>query len=358
MADTIKALAAVGEKDEFVSNWEYEPRPLQPDDVDVRITAAGVCHSDLHQVKKEWKGVKQTRPMVPGHEIVGVVIRAGPNARHKVGTRVAVGTIVGSCGKCDMCNQQDEVYCTKVVDTYQGTHAATKTRCHGGFAERVIVDSKFAYQVPADLPSTTAAPLMCAGVTVYAPLKRHFTPGATVGVVGIGGLGHFALQFARALGYARVVALSTSADKAAAAKSFGAHDVLVTTDRAQMGPAGNSFDLLLVTVSADLSWGAYLRLLKVGGTLCLVGLPPSDMKINPFALLGRRVNLTGSSTGGTKITAEMLQVAAQHKVRAAVELLPLDAKGANEAFDRISKNLPRYRCVLIPKDAPKEGGDL
>ena len=310
-------------------------------------------------VHNEWKSVKQQRPIVPGHEIVGIVVRAGAKAAHRVGTRVAVGTVVGSCGKCEECAAGEENYCTRAVDTYNGIHPATKTRTHGGFAERVVVDSKFAYAVPAELPSTTAAPLMCAGVTVYSPLKRNFRPGARVGVVGIGGLGHFALQFARALGYARVVAVTTSADKAAAARSFGAEDVVVSSDKASMGKHAGSLDLVLVTVSAEIPWGAYLRLLRVGGDLCLVGLPPSgEVKLNAFAFTGRRLSFSGSNTGGTKATAEMLSVAAKHGVRAAVELLPLTVDGANEALRRVARNAPRYRCVLLPEDAPKEGASL
>ena len=350
MADSIRAFAAVGATDDFCTAWAYEPRALQPEDVDIRVVACGVCHSDVHQCKREWKGAKQQRPLVPGHEIVGVVVRAGAKARHSVGDRVAVGTCVGSCGACEQCLSGEENYCRDAVDTYTGTHVATKSRTHGGFAERVVVDSRFAFAVPPQIPSTTAAPLMCAGVTVFAPLHRLITPGlTTVGIVGIGGLGHLGLQFARALGAKRVTAITSTANKNDAAKAFGAHDVLVSSDRDAMGKAGNSFDVLLVTVSGDLSWGSYLRLLRVGGTLCLVGLSPSgEMKINPFAITGKRLRVEGSNTGGSKDVHAMFAVAAQHNVRVAVELLPLSVDGANEALARVAKSTPRFRCVMVP----------
>jgi uncharacterized zinc-type alcohol dehydrogenase-like protein len=357
--DSIRAIAAVGEQDSTVKSWKYTPRPLQPEDIDIRIVACGVCHSDLHQVKKEWKQVKQQRPLVPGHEIVGIVIRAGPKSIHKIGTRVAVGTCVGSCSTCELCKRGEENYCAKAVETYNGIHPATKTVTRGGFAERMIVDSRFAFQVPDSLPTTTAAPLMCAGATVYSPLKKYTNKESRVGIVGIGGLGHLGLQFARALGVKLVVAITTSSDKEKAAKSFGAHSVLVSTNVEQMKQANGSFDFLLVTVSADLKWADYLRLLTVDGRLCLVGLPPSgEMKLNPFALTGKRISVSGSNTAGMKDTREMLDLAAKAKIRVAVELLPLNEQGANEALRRVDQNLPRYRCVLVNEEFKEGSGGM
>jgi len=271
-------------------------------------------------------------------------------AKFRVNERVAVGTIVGSCGACDQCAVGEEIYCADWVDTYMGTHK-TGARTYGGYAERVVVDAKFVFKVPESLPSSTVAPLMCAGITVYQPLIRHFRPGASVGVVGIGGLGHLALQFARAIGYQRVVAITSTAQKGEAARQFGAQDVIVNLDTNALQAATRSLDLVLITATADLPWAEYVGMLKVAGVLCLVGAPPSGkvtLPSTPF-LFGRLV-FAGSLTGGTKMTVDMLEVAAKHNVRVAVELLPLDAKGANEALDRVSRGVARFRCVLVPKE--------
>lgn len=277
-------------------------------------------------------------------------MRKGDKAVHELGDRVAVGTLVGCCMECVSCKQGEENYCRHAVDTYTGVHVKTKTRTHGGFAEGMVVDSRFAFKVPDALPSTTCAPLMCAGATVFSPINRYCKSTDAVGVVGIGGLGHFALQFAKAFGISEIVALTTSSDKAAAAKSFGATEVLVTTDKSAMKKRAGSLDFLLVTVSADLPWQEYVRLLKVGGRLCLVGLPPTDMKLNPFQLTAKRISVSGSNTASPKEIQQMLQVAAASNIKAAVELLPLSADGANEAVKRVMKNTPRYRCVLVREE--------
>jgi D-arabinose 1-dehydrogenase-like Zn-dependent alcohol dehydrogenase len=296
----------------------------------------------------EWKD--SPRPIVPGHEIVGVVIKRGDEAIHQLGDRVAVGTLVGCCMKCDSCILGEENYCRQAVDTYTGTHVATKSRTHGGFAEGMVVDSRFAFKVPDSLPSTTCAPLMCAGATTFSPLHRYCKPTDTVGIVGIGGLGHFALQFARALKIKEIVAVTTTADKAPAAMKFGATHVLVSSDKEQMKKRAGSLDFLLVTVSADLPWQDYIRLLKVGGHLCLVGLPPAELKLNPFQLTAKRISVSGSNTASLGEIREMLALAAESGVRAAVELLPLTSDGANEGVRRVMKNTPRYRCVMVKEE--------
>ena len=345
----IRAFAAVEAGDKRVREWSYEPRALQPNDVEIRITASGVCHSDLHQILQEWGPNEAKRPIVPGHEIVGYVVRAGPQATHKVGDRVAVGTGVGSCGQCEECSKGDESYCPEWVDTYMGVHKATGTRTHGGYADRVVVDSKFVFAVPPALPSTTAAPLMCAGITVYQPLKRHFKENAAVGVVGIGGLGHLALQFARALGYKRIVALTTSKDKGEASKKFGAQEYIVLSAEDDIKKHARSLDVMLVTASGDLNWKDLASLMKVAGMMCMVGLPASrEVRLPISSYIMKRLEFSGSLTGGTAMTPEMLQVAALHKVRVAVELYPLEAAGANAALDRVAANLARFRCVLVP----------
>jgi D-arabinose 1-dehydrogenase-like Zn-dependent alcohol dehydrogenase len=314
----------------------------------IELTYPRSCHSDCHRLYNEWSNTP--RPLVPGHEIVGIVVRRGDKARYNVGERVSVGTIVGCCFQCEACKNGEESYCRYAIDTYVGTHVATKTRCHGGFAEGMVVDSRFAFKVPESLPSSTCAPLMCAGATVFSPLKRYCKPTHSIGVVGIGGLGHFALQFARALQIKEIVALTGSADKGPAARSFGATDVLVTSDKAAMKKRAGTLDFMLVTVSADLNWLDYNRLLKVGGHMCLVGLPPNDIKLNPFQLTSKRLSFSGSNTASIAETKEMLELAAEYKIRAAVELLPLSADGCNEAVRRIMKNTPRYRCVMVKED--------
>ena len=308
------------------------------------------CHSDCHQLHMEWKN--SPRPLVAGHEIVGIVVRKGEKSIHNIGDRVAVGTLVGCCMKCEACKNGEENYCRFAVDTYTGTHAATGTRTHGGFAEGMVVDSRFAFRVPDNLPSTTCAPLMCAGATVFSPLHRYCKPSHSVGIVGIGGLGHFALQFARAMNIREIVAITSTVSKGEAAKMFGATDLLVSSDKNAMKKRIGSLDFLLVTVSADLPWQDYLRLLKVGGHLCLVGLPPTDIKLNPFQLTAKRISFSGSNTASLKEISEMLKLAGDAKIRGAVEILPLSAAGANEAVERVMKNTPRYRCVLV-KDEQK-----
>lgn len=348
---SIRAFASMDASKPVLEDWSYTPRDLQPEDVELEIVACGVCHSDCHQLLGEWAFAK-LRPLVPGHEIVGVVRRRGDKARHALGDRVAVGTLVGCCFACEECLRGEENYCRKAVDTYTGTHAATKTRTHGGFAERMVVDSRFAFKLDDSLPSTTAAPLMCAGATTYSPLKRYCDKSSRVGVVGIGGLGHFALQFARALGVAEVVAITTSEDKRASAMSFGATDVLVSSNKQAMKARANSLDFLLVTVSSDLPWQDYLRLLRIGGRLCMVGLPSSGkMDISAFQITARRLSVSGSNTASLGEIQGMLDLAAKHQIRAAVELLPLSASGANEAVKRVMANTPRFRCVMVkPED--------
>jgi D-arabinose 1-dehydrogenase-like Zn-dependent alcohol dehydrogenase len=366
MPHATTAYAVVGD-DAVLALTQVQLRDLQPEDAELQVICCGVCHSDVHQVKSEWKSIKKNRPLVPGHEIVARVVRAGPKSVVKPGQRVGVGTLVGCCLQCQACKQGEESYCTKAVDTYNGVHAATGMRCHGGFAERMVVDSRFCFPIPDALPSETAAPMLCAGITVYSPLRRWCTPQSAVAIVGIGGLGHLALQFARALDINVVCAVTTSKDKDAAARSFGATDVLVSSSKEEMNKHAFMYDFVLVTVSSDLPWASYLRLLKTGGRLCLVGLPPSgEMKLNPFALTGRRLSVCGSNTGGLQETKDMLELAAKKRVRTATERLPLyaclpsnhnplthspaicrSAEGANEAVRRVDKNLPRFRCVMV-----------
>jgi len=305
----------------------------------------------LSTINQAYGSETAIRPSVRGHEIVGIVERAGAKAAHQLGDRVAVGTMQDSCGACEQCAQGDECYCAHGVFTCSGVHKATGTRCHGGFAERMIVDGRWAFKLPDALPSTEAASLMCAGITVFQPLKRHFRPNATVGVASIGGLGHLALQFARALGYKTVVALTSTAGKADEARSLGAHDVVVLSDKDALKAAAKTLDVLLVTAAYEQPWTEYARLMRVGGMMCLVGLPAKGkVELPGFLFLLQRLEFSGSVVGGRAMTAEMLRVAAQHGVRAVAETLPLSAEGVNEALRRIASNTVRFRSVLVPAE--------
>ena len=295
----------------------------------------------------EWP-IKAKRPMVPGHEIAGVVTRAGPLAKHKIGDVVCVGTRVDACRTCTQCKQGEQSYCKSAVDTYGGTHKPTQQPTHGGFADRMIVDADFVFSVPATLPLSTAAPLMCAGVTSYAPLKRLYRPGAVAGVLGIGGLGHVALQFAKAIGYSQVVAFTSSKDKQRSARRFGADDVAVISDADDMNRFTERIDVLLVTVSHEVDWEAFLKTLRTDGVLCMVGKPSNPTLTFPHRpLMGRRLSIMGSKTGGLPITQEMLDVAAENNIRVEAEEFPLTPKGANDAIQRVDQCTARFRCVLV-----------
>ena len=337
-----KALAAVTGSNN-VEPWEYVPRPLHEFDVEISITHCGVCHSDIHQLNNDWK-LQQTRPMVPGHEVVGVVTKAGAKAIVSKGMRVGVGPDVSTCLNCKQCKTGDTQYCRKSVDCYQGVHKESGVRTHGGFAEKMIVDSRWAFPIPDGLDSASAAPLLCAGITVYSPLKRFAKSGQSVGIVGVGGLGHMALQFSSALGH-KVTAISTSPDKEQFSKKLGATSFLNSSDAAQMKASSGKFNLLLVTVSSNLPWQKYIRLLDTDGILCLVGLPSEKIAVHPFALVGKRVSICGSSLASPSETREMLQLAAKNQIKAMITTFPMTE--ANTVLDRVRQGKPRFRDVLV-----------
>jgi uncharacterized zinc-type alcohol dehydrogenase-like protein len=276
-------------------------------------------------------------PFIPGHEIVGTVTAVGGAVRDRqIGERVGVGWQADSCGVCEYCRQGDEHLCAQSQPTCVGRN--------GGYADAVRVNSRFAVPVPEQLESENVAPLLCAGITVYAPLRNHgVRPSSRVGVIGIGGLGHLGLQFARAFG-AEVTAFSTSKDKEEEAKSMGAHHFVNTRDTATLKKMTGEFDLLLSTVSADQDWQAYVNALRPKGTLCVVGVPPSPLQIQAFSLIGGQKNLSGSPTGSPRDLHEMLDLAARHSIKAITERFPM-AK-ANDAVDKVKKNQVRYRAVL------------
>jgi uncharacterized zinc-type alcohol dehydrogenase-like protein len=275
--------------------------------------------------------------LVPGHEIVGTVARLGASVKHlKAGQRVGVGWQRSACGECEYCRRGDDNLCEKSQATCLGHH--------GGFAEHIVTDSRFAFPIPEALDSAHAAPLLCAGVTVFSPLKRGGAgPGRRVGVLGIGGLGHIALQFAAALG-ASVTALSSSAAKADDARRFGAGEVLVTSDAAAMQKGRRSLDFILSTVNVDLPWGEYFKLLRPNGTLCFVGAAPSNLGLRPGEFISGQKTVTGSNIGGRTMMNEMLSFAAAHKVAPRIEPKPM--ADVNIAMQRVADNLARYRMVL------------
>jgi uncharacterized zinc-type alcohol dehydrogenase-like protein len=314
----------------------YEPSPLGPHDVEIRVTHCGICHSDVHLVDGDWGA--GSYPMVPGHEIVGTVAAVGPEVRHlQVSERVGVGWQRASCLSCELCNGGQENLCPRSEDTCVGHH--------GGFADRIRVDGRFAFPIPEALASENAAPLLCAGVTVYAPLRRWVLSPMRVGVVGIGGLGHLALEFARAMG-CEVTAISSTPDKEPDARSFGAHRFLATGGPGALRSAASTLDFILSTVYVPEDWMGLLRALRPDGVLCFVGAPPEPLKLPVGALLGGQKTVTASAIGGRPALREMLDFAARHKIAARTHVRPLAE--ADAAFDEVRRGRARYRIVLVP----------
>jgi uncharacterized zinc-type alcohol dehydrogenase-like protein len=319
-------------------------------DVQIEVLYCGICHSDIHQARDEWQPYMPTAyPCVPGHEIVGRVAKTGASAtKFKVGELVAVGCMVDSCRVCSGCKAGEEQFCDgPATFTYNGPDKHLGGVTHGGYSEAIVVDEDFVLRLPSGLDPARAAPLVCAGITTYSPL-RHWKvgPGHKVGVVGLGGLGHMAVKFARAFG-AQVVVFTTSPAKVAEAQRLGAHATVVSTDAAQMAAHLASFDFILDTVSAPHDLNAYLELLKLDGTMTLVGAPATPIPLGVFSLLFRRRQLAGSIIGGIRETQEMLDFCALHHIEADIELIP--AQRINEAYSRIVKNDVKYRFVIDMK---------
>lgn len=315
--------------------YKYDPGELGRHEVEIKISHCGVCHSDVHLIDNDW-GISKY-PFIPGHEIVGNVVGVGADVRSPaMGARVGVGWQADSCGICEWCRQGDEHLCAKAQPTCVGRN--------GGYADRVRVNSRFAIPVPTVLESENVAPLMCAGITVYAPLRNHgVRPSSRVGVIGIGGLGHLGVQFAKAFG-AEVTAFSTSKDKEAEARELGAHNFVNTRDTGALKKVAGSFDLLLSTVSADQDWQAYVNALRPKGMLCIVGVGPSPIQVQGPSLISAQKAISGGNTGSPRDLYEMLDVAARHGVKAITERFAM-AK-ANDAVAKVKKNQVRYRAVL------------
>ncbi|MFI5936537.1 NAD(P)-dependent alcohol dehydrogenase [Actinoplanes sp. NPDC051494] len=340
MTTTISAYAAF-ERGGPVRPWTYEQRDAREHDVRVEVAYCGICHTDLHSIGP-WG---RSFPLVPGHELVGRVTETGSAVTaHRVGDLVAVGPVVDSCGQCPPCVAGQETMCfTVATATYDAEDRQGDGPTRGGFAEQVIVHERFAYRVPDGLDPAAVAPLLCAGSTVFTPL-RHWGagPGKTVGVIGIGGLGHLGVKFARALG-AHVVAFTTSAAKVEDALALGAHDVVLSSDPERMAAQANRFDLLLDTVPAVHPMTPYMLTLAPGGTLCSVGLPAS-FDVAPFAMVVGRRSLATGGAGGTAETREMLDFSAEHRITADIEIIGPD--DINAGLKRLEANDVKYRFVI------------
>ena len=315
-----------------------------PTDVVIDILFCGVCHSDLHQARNDWKG--SVYPIVPGHEIVGRVSAVGRSvAKFKTGDLVAVGCMVDSCRTCASCTRGLEQYCENTCTyTYNSPDKQSGGMTYGGYSQRVVVDEAFTLKVSDKVNLAATAPLVCAGITTYSPL-RHWKvgPGHKVGIVGLGGLGHMGVKFAAAFG-AHVVLFTTSPGKAEDGKRLGAHEVVVSKDAAAMAKHTASFDFVLDTVSADHDINSYLALLKLDGTLVLVGAPENPLPVAPFSLFTGRRRFAGSGIGGIAETQEMLDFCAERGITSDIEVIRMDQ--INAAYDRLLKGDVKYRFVI------------
>ncbi|GJF19185.1 NAD(P)-dependent alcohol dehydrogenase [Streptomyces flaveolus] len=342
MTTTVAAYAAPAAKAPL-ERTTIERREVREHDVLIDIKFAGICHSDIHQAREGWG--EAIFPMVPGHEIAGVVEAVGSGVtKFKVGDHVGVGCMVDSCGECENCVAGAEQHCVRGnVPTYNGVGKDGEPT-YGGYSQKVVVDEAFTLRIPDGLPLDAAAPLLCAGITTYSPLKHWGAgPGKKVAVVGLGGLGHMGVKIAHALG-AEVTVLSQSLRKKDDGLKLGADHYYATSDPKTFEELAGSFDLILSTVSAPLDFGAYLGLLKTGGALVNVGAPEEPISLNLFSLIGGNKTLAGSMIGGIAETQEMLDFCAEHGIGAEIELIA--ASEINEAYERVLASDVRYRFVI------------
>ena len=324
--------------------FSFNRRVPGPFDVHFEVMYCGVCHSDLHQARNEWG--HSIYPMVPGHEIVGRVIAVGAEVRKfRPGDLAAVGCLVDSCRECDNCKQGLEQYCSNgPVGTYNSYERDGKTPTYGGYSNQIVVNQDFVLRVPQNLAPEAVAPLLCAGITTYSPLRHwNIGKGHKVGVIGLGGLGHMAVKFASAFG-AEVTMLSTSASKEGDAKKLGAHKFALTTDAAQTRPLKGYFDFMIDTVSAPHDYNMYLRMLATNGVHICVGAPPTPSEIKAMTLISNRRSIAGSSIGGLPETQEMLDFCSSYNIVSDVEVIAM--KDINAAYDRMLKGDVRYRFVI------------
>jgi uncharacterized zinc-type alcohol dehydrogenase-like protein len=341
-----KAFAAHSETSPL-SSHTIPRRGLRPKDVQLQILYCGVCHSDLHQVRNQWKEVMPTvYPCVPGHEIVGRVVKVGSAVKKfKEGELAAVGCMVGSCGVCASCKAGEEQYCEQFPTlTYNAEDKILGGVTYGGYSESIVVDEAFVLRVSNKLNPAGVAPLLCAGITTYSPL-RHWkvAKGQKVGIVGLGGLGHMGVKFAHAFG-AHVVLFTTSPNKKADALRLGADEVVISKNADEMQKHAGSFNFILDAVSADHDVNSYLSLLKRDGTMTLVGAPEKPLPLSAFNLIIGRRSLSGSAIGGIRETQEMLDFCAEHNITSDIELIKIQQ--VNEAYDRLLKQDVKYRFVI------------
>jgi alcohol dehydrogenase (NADP+) len=324
--------------------FSFERRIPNSHDVHFKILFCGVCHSDLHQVRDEWgHGIF---PMVPGHEIVGRVIKVGDQVKKfKPGDLAAVGCLVDSCRECENCKQGMEQYCRNgAVGTYNSYEKDGKTPTYGGYSSEIVVHEDFVLRVPTNLPLEGVAPLLCAGITTYSPLRHwNIGKGHKVGVLGLGGLGHMAVKFASAFG-AEVTMLSTSPAKEADAKRLGAQKFVLTTDPARIKTLKNYFDFIIDTVAAPHDYNIYLKMLATNGTLICVGAPPTPSDVKAMTLISNRRSIAGSNIGGLPETQEMLDFCSSYNIVSDVEVIAM--RDVNQAYERMLKGDVRYRFVI------------
>ena len=336
-----KGYAAMAAKD-TLQPFSFERRDVGPRDVLITISHCGICHSDIHQARNEW-GISLF-PMVPGHEIVGTVAQVGSEVKaFKVGDQAGVGCFVDSCRTCGACREGLEQYCNGTLWTYSGQDKSGQLT-QGGYSNQIVVDANYVLRIPSALSPAGAAPLLCAGITTYSPLRRWGVGRYhKLAVVGLGGLGHMAVKLAKAMG-TEVTVLSTSEAKRQDAKRLGAANFAVTSNPQTFTKLEGYFDYILDTVSAPHDYNAYLNLLKTDGTMILVGAPETPTPVQAFALIFRRRRLAGSLIGGIKETQEMLDFCAQHHIESDVEVIPIQQ--VNEAYERVLRGDVRYRFVI------------
>lgn len=345
-AHSVKAYAAPSASSALAVT-SIQRRAPRPQDVEIQILYCGVCHSDLHAVRDEWNAFMPTvYPCVPGHEIVGRVTAVGTGVKKfKEGDFAAVGCMVNSCGVCPNCREGLEQYCDNGFTlTYNSEDKILGGVTYGGYSGSVVVDESFVLRVSPKVDLAATAPLLCAGITTYSPMRHwNVQRGQKVGIVGLGGLGHMGLKFAHAFG-AHTVLFTTSPNKSADAKRMGADEIVISKNDAEMQKHVNSFDFILDTVSAPHDLNAYLNLLKRDGTMTLVGAPPKPPVVEVFGLLMKRRQLAGSGIGGIRETQEMLDFCAEHGITSDVELIPIQK--INEAYERLLKSDVKYRFVI------------
>lgn len=338
-----KGIAALKAKAPLVA-YSFERRVPREHDILIDIKFCGICHSDIHQARDEWGG--SAFPMVPGHEIAGVVAEVGSKVtKYKVGDHVGVGCMVDSCRHCSSCEAGLEQFCLEgMTGTYNSVERGTTEPTQGGYSNKITVDENYVLKIPKNIPLDAAAPLLCAGITLYSPL-RHWGagPGKKVAIIGLGGLGHMGVKLAHAMG-AEVTVLSQSLSKVEDGKRMGADHFYATSDPATFEKLASSFDLIINTVSAKMDWNLYLNLLKLDGTLVVCGVPSEEVPVGAFSLIGGRRSLAGSLIGGIKETQEMLDFCDKHKIACEIEVIP--AQKVNEAYERVLKSDVRYRFVI------------